>query len=225
MGRSSDGERTRLARVFTGYRDDPRRRVAWDAGNPGNAAIRDELARATLAALAERDSGGLLLDAGCGSGWWLQRLRDEGIAANRLAGVELLADRAQVARERVPGAHVLCDDIRRLPFEPDSCAMVTLFTVLSGMASAADVQSALAEARRVLAPGGAVVVWEPRVITRNPDTRLIRRRELHRGLGPNVRARSITVAPPLARRAAWAYTGLAALPPLRSHRLFVARPG
>jgi SAM-dependent methyltransferase len=224
MGPLGDGERDRLARVFSGYRGDPGRRRAWDAGNAGNAAIREELARATLAALAEVDAGGLLLDAGCGSGWWLERLRAEGVPAARLVGVELLPERAEAASLRVPGARAVCGDIRSLPVADRSCSLVTLFTVLSGMASAGDVDAALAEARRVLVPGGAVVVWEPRVITRNPHTRLIRLRELHRALGPDLRTRSITLAPPLARRLGRGYRVLAAVPVLRSHRLAVARP-
>jgi len=123
----------------------------------------------------------------------------------------------------VPGVSVVCADIRSLPADDRSCSLVTLFTVLSGMACAADVDAALAEARRVLVPGGAVVVWEPRVLTRNPDTRLIRLRTLRHALGPCVRTRSITLAPPLARRAGRAYGMLAALPPLRSHRLVIGR--
>ncbi len=224
MGGPADGERDRLTHVFGGYARDPRRHRAWDAQNPGNAAIRDELARAVLAVLAAGDPRGLLVDAGCGSGWWLARLLAEGIAPSRLVGVELLADRADAARERAPGTRIAHGDIRELPVQDRSCALVTMFTVLSGMAGAADVEAALAEARRVLAPGGAVVIWEPRVPTRNPDTRLIRLGELRRTLGPDIQARSITLAPPLARRAGGAYRGLAALPPLRSHRLVIARP-
>jgi SAM-dependent methyltransferase len=224
MGGPEDGERDRLVHVFGAYRGDPRRRRAWDAHNPGNAAIREELARAVLAVLAERDPGGLLLDAGCGAGWWLARLLTEGVAPSRLVGVELLADRADAARERAPETRIITGDVRSLPVDSGSCALVTLFTVLSGMAGAADVDAALAESRRVLAPGGAVVIWEPRVPTRNPDTRLIRLGELRRTLGPDIRARSITLAPPLARRAGGAYRALATLPALRSHRLVIARP-
>ena len=130
----------------------------------------------------------------------------------------------KVAMARAPGVRVIAGDARRLPLEDGSCSLGTLFTVLSGMASAADVDAALAEARRVVAPDGAVVVWEPRVVTPNPDTRLIRRSDLRRALGPGVRQRSITLAPPLARRVGRAYRMLAALPPLRSHRFVVATP-
>jgi ubiquinone/menaquinone biosynthesis C-methylase UbiE len=119
---------------------------------------------------------------------------------------------------------VHCGDIRSLPLPGACCALVTLFTVLSGMDTAGAVQSALREARRVLVPGGMIVIWEPRVPTRNPDTRLIRIRALRRALGPDVTTRSITLAPPLARRAGPAYGALARVPILRTHRLTVARP-
>lgn len=224
MGSSIEGERTRLARLFAGYRDDPARQRAWSHENPGNAAIRRELATATLAVLERHDAGGAILDAGCGSGWWLEWLLRTGVPASRLVGADLLVDRVGAARARLPGVRVLCADVRSLPLEPASCALVTLFAVLSGMASRAQAHRALAEVRRVLAPGGAVVVWEPRVPTVNPDTRLVRLRDLRRALGPSLTVRSITLAPPIARRLARGHDSLAAIPALRSHRLTVARP-
>lgn len=217
-------ERDRLTEVFGAYSRDPRRRRAWAAENPGNLAIRRELSEATLAVLAQGDPGGTILDAGCGAGWWLEQLRDAGVPADRLTGVELLDARVQVARARVPAADISCADIRSLPLPDAGCALITYFTVLSGMPGPDDVASALAEARRVLAPGGAIVAWEPRLPTRNPDTRLITLTELRRCLGPALSVRSLTLAPPLARRIPGLYRPLAAIPLLRSHRFVVARP-
>ncbi len=168
--------------------------------------------------------GGLLLDAGCGTGWWLERLVAEGVAAERLAGVELLAERATAAAARVPGANIAQADLRELPLADGSCSLVTMFTVLSSMGSAEDARMAMREARRVLAPGGTVAVWEPRWPTTNRHTRLVRLRELRAGLGAPLTARTITLAPPLARRAARLYAPLSAMRPLRSHRLILARP-
>jgi SAM-dependent methyltransferase len=218
------GEEERIAEVYAGYRADPRKRRAWSAQNRGNAAMREEVLRMLLelvpGALA---GGGLVLDAGCGTGWWLARLSREGVAAERLMGVELLADRVRAARERAPGARVLEGDVRRLPAPAGGCSLVLLFTVLSAMGSAGDVRVALGEARRVLTRGGAIAIWEPRVPSANPHTRLIGLQELRAGLGAELTVRSVTLAPALARRAGRLYGPLARIAPLRTHRLVVAR--
>jgi hypothetical protein len=75
----------------------------------------------------------------------------------------------------------------------------------------------------VLAPGGRLVVWEPRVPTLgNRVTRLVRPAELEGATGVVAARRSLTVAPPLARRLGprW-YARLARVPALRTHRLLV----
>jgi SAM-dependent methyltransferase len=219
------GEEERIARIYAGYKDDRRRRRAWSAGNAGNVAMREEVVRTLLelapGALTARGS---VLDAGCGTGWWLERLAREGMARERLIGVDLLAERVAAAGERVPGARVVTGDVRSLPVQAGSCSLVMLFTVLSAMGSPVDVRSALGEARRVLAPGGVVAVWEPRVWTPNPHTRPIGLGELRAVLGGELRVRTVTLAPPLARRVnARLYGRLARIPVLRTHRLVVAR--
>lgn len=219
------GEHDRIARVYAGYRDDLRRRRAWDPRNPGNIAIREELAQAMLELAPGAIGGeGVLLDAGCGTGWWLERLLREGVAAERLAGVELLPERVHAAAARVPGARIEQADARQLPLPDASCSLVSMFTVLSSMGSAADGRAALLEAVRVLRPGGTVAVWEPRSLTLNRHTRLVRMRELRAALGGGLTVRTLTLAPPLARRAGRLYEPLARVGPLRSHRLVLARP-
>ena len=193
-------------------------------GNPGNVAIREELVRTTLELVPDLLGGaGVLLDAGCGNGWWLERLAREGVAAERLVGVELLDERARAAAARVPGSKIERGDIRRLPLPDASCSLVTLITVLASMGSADDVDAALHEALRVLEPGGAVVIWDSRWPTLNRDTRLVRMGALRASLGTNLTVRTITLAPPLARRVGRLYAPLARVGPLRSHRLVLAR--
>ena len=210
--------------MYAGYSADPRRRRAWDALNPGNAAIREELVQAMLGLVPDLIGGeGVLLDAGCGTGWWLECLLGEGVSTERLAGVELLGARVRAAGSRVPGAHIEQADIRRLALPDASCSLVTLFTVLSSMGSPADRRLALLEALRVLAPGGAVAIWEPRWPTPNRNTRLVRLAELRATLGAGLTVRTITLAPPLARRSGRLYESLARVRALRSHRLVIAR--
>jgi ubiquinone/menaquinone biosynthesis C-methylase UbiE len=217
---SQAAERARVEGVYAGYASDPRKQRAWSAANAGNQAIRAELVAAVRPVLPD---DGLLLDVGCGGGWWLAALAAHDIADARLAGVELQAARAQAAARRVPGADVRAGDAVALPFGDGSVAAVTLLTVLSSLGSDGLRRQALREARRVAAPGSPIVVWEPRVPTGNRATARVPLRLLRDELGDDVRVRSITLLPPLARRvSAPAYRALARVPLLRTHRLVVA---
>jgi SAM-dependent methyltransferase len=190
----------------------------WSADNPGNQAIRDEVAAAMLQLVP---CEGELLDAGCGMGWWLARLLAAGVPGERLQGLELDPRRAAGAAARAPGATVVEGDLRALPYEDGRFARVFLLTVLSSMD---DARRGIGEAWRVLAPGGTLVVWEPRVPNPlNRDTRLVTRALLRDATGAEPRERTLTLLPALARRLgpltpAW-YPRLAAVPALRTHRL------
>jgi SAM-dependent methyltransferase len=223
--REREDERDRVQRVYAAYRRDPRKRWAWRAENPGNAGMRAEISRAMHGLLGEVSAGeGLVLDAGCGTGWWLADLQRRGVAPQRLVGVDLLAERVAMAQQRVPGARVLQGDLRQLALPDRSCSLVLLFTVLSAMRRSSDVRAALDESRRVLSRGGTIAIWEPRVPTVNRHTRLIGLRELRGALGEELTVRSVTLAPPLARRAGRLYDPLARVALLRTHRLVLARP-
>jgi SAM-dependent methyltransferase len=218
---SQAAEHARVEDVYAAYASDPRKRRAWSAANAGNQAIRAELVAAVRPLLPDH---GLLLDVGCGGGWWLAALAAQDIAGGRLAAVELQAARAEAARRRVPDADVRVADAAALPFADGSAAMVTLFTVLSSLGSDVLRRQALREAQRVAAPGARIVVWEPRVPTGNRATARVPLRLLRDELGDGVRVRSLTLLPPLARRVPgrW-YPRLARIPLLRTHRLVVAR--
>jgi SAM-dependent methyltransferase len=191
----------------------------WSARNPGNRAIREELAVAALAAaapIAAGPPGRAFLDAGCGTGWFLERLAAEG--AEDLHGVDLLTERVAAAAARVPSARVERADVGELPYGDGRFAAVFLFTVLSSLPDRASVRAAVAEAWRV---GERVIVWEPRVPTpRNRATRLVRLADHEAATGVRPQTHSLTLLPPLARRLGpRAYARLAAVPALRTHRL------
>jgi glycosyltransferase involved in cell wall biosynthesis len=117
-----------------------------------------------------------------------------------------------------------------LPWEAGSFGVVYLLLVLSSLEDADSVRALLQEARRVVRPGGAIAVWEPRVPTPwNPRTRWIRRSELRAVLGRETESRAVTLLPPLARRLGSStgtlYPVLSAVDVSSTHRVSVYRPG
>jgi ubiquinone/menaquinone biosynthesis C-methylase UbiE len=198
-----DDEAERVRSVYEGYGSSARRGRAWSAENPGNRLIRDEIVTAVRDAAPElARPPGDILDIGCGSGWWLRELAGSGIDPWRLYGLDLLEARVQAAGRSLPGAHVRQGDARALPWPDARFWLVTLFLVLSSEDSAESQTRSLKEARRVLAPGGHLFVWEPRLPNpRNRATRSVRRRMIRGALGRNAHARPVTVFPPLSRLA------------------------
>jgi SAM-dependent methyltransferase len=195
---------------------------AWSLQNPGNRAAREELIDALLGA-AEREirGTGALLDCGCGGGWLLEVLAGAGVEPQRQHGVE-------ASRNRAPGAQVIEADAATLPFPGESFAAVFFIVSLSSMGPAADVRRALAEGRRVLAPGGVLAIYEPRLPNPlNRATRVVRQADLRSAAVTPVETRTLTLLPPLGRRLGRLtralHPRLSRLPPLRSHRLWVWR--
>ena len=99
---------------------------------------------------------GRVLDAGCGTGGLLARLR--GRPGIELYGLEYAAEAARRAAVK-SDATIVRGSINALPFSDGSFAAVVSADVLCH--GAVDPTSALAELRRVLAPGGLLVLNMP----------------------------------------------------------------
>jgi SAM-dependent methyltransferase len=107
---------------------------------------------------------GPVLDLGCGRGYWMDHLGRRGVAA---VGVEHDPARATVANRFGP---VVAGDGACLPLAARSVALVWCLHVLHHLTDPAGV---LAEAHRVLRPGGALVLAE--TVEDNPLLRAGRR--------------------------------------------------
>ena len=94
-----------------------------------------------------------ILDAGCGSGRNMVELARYG----SVAGVEVSPESAGVARKREVG-QVVEGSIDAMPFAEDSFDLAVCLDVIEHLE---DDRAALVELRRVVAPGGALLVTVP----------------------------------------------------------------
>jgi SAM-dependent methyltransferase len=96
-----------------------------------------------------------ILDVGCGEGILLENLRTA-YPGKRLAGIDLSEENVRICREL--GLDVAFGDACSLPFDAgsfDACVMMSVLEHVEGP------RDALREARRVLRPGGLLVVLLP----------------------------------------------------------------
>lgn len=98
-------------------------------------------------------AGDRVLDIACGSGLAIELARIRGATC---AGIDASERLVAVARDRSPGCDIRVGDMAALPWDAESFDVVTSFRGIWGTTPAA-----VDEARRVLVPGGRLVltVW------------------------------------------------------------------
>jgi SAM-dependent methyltransferase len=175
--------------------------------------------------LGQRD----LLEVGCGGGGVLLDLIRWGAVPARLHGCDLLSDRIDSARQRLPSSTLLAvADGGALPYPAARFDLVLQFTVLTSVLDGPLRQRIVQEMWRVLRPGGAVLSYDFRFQGRNPAVRAVHPREM-RELFPEGEFihQRVTLAPPIARRLArfsrLACDLLHVIPWLRTHDLVLVR--
>ncbi len=134
---------------------------AWS--DPGYRFYVQALEWEMLAALDRAGAalaGGSALEVGCGSGYFLHRLREYG--AVRAAGIDLMDDRIAAARERYPTLELVAGDASKLPWEDASFDVVAQLTCLSSVLDESLRAAIAAEMWRVLRPGGVIVSYDMR---------------------------------------------------------------
>jgi SAM-dependent methyltransferase len=152
--------------------------------------------------------GGRMLEIGCGGGHWLRQFVKFGLAPEQACGVDLLPARVQEARRLgAPGIGLACAEGSALPFHGGSFVIVLQATMFSSILDQAARRAVAEEMARVTARDGLVLSYDFCVPNpANPDVRPVTRADLAALFpGWRLRARRVTLAPPLARRlAGWA---------------------
>jgi SAM-dependent methyltransferase len=127
----------------------------WGARARDYAEIVEQFGRPLYEAVfqaAEVGAGSKLLDVGCGPGLAAHLAAQRG---THVAGLDAAEPSLEVARERTPQGDFRVGEMEDLPWPDNAFDIVTGFNAFQ---YAADVVSALREARRVAKPGGRVAM-------------------------------------------------------------------
>jgi ubiquinone/menaquinone biosynthesis C-methylase UbiE len=103
-----------------------------------------------------------VLEVGCGGGAFLSRLESAGFEA---VGVDLMNEAVQAARDMVKSSTVTCADAVELPFDEGSFDRLLAHHLVEHLG---DLPAALGEWRRVLTPGGMIVICTPNRLYPSP---------------------------------------------------------
>lgn len=229
---TSDSEAERIKREYARRdREIPDRFYGWE--RPANLLAHQEVAQEGIRQLCQAGhfplTGRRVLDVGCGSASWLLEFVQWGANPIDLAGIDLIAERIETAKARIPSADLLLGPATALPWPDGSFDVVSQFTVFTSILAADVKRLCAAEMLRVLKPGGLVLWYDFRFNNpRNSQVKGIGQRELRSLFAPcSVSLTTITLAPPIARLVAprsWLLAlMLRKIPILCSHYLAVIR--
>ena len=140
-------------------------RIAWryDLVNTVLSGGTDQLWRRAAARATAVTEGGAALDVACGTGALTRALARRVGPSGRVVGLDFSSGMLDGARRRSPGMTWVQGDALELPFADGEFDAAT---IAFGLRNLADPTRGLAEMRRVVRPGGRLVVLE---FLRPPD--------------------------------------------------------
>lgn len=182
-------------------------RYSWF--QPGHVFIIQQRERQLIALLRRCGAAPLadkiILEIGCGSGYWLRAFINWGARPENLTGIDLLADRMDAARRLCPPqVHLQRANAAQLPFADEAFDLVIQSTVFTSILDPELKRRVAAEMLRVVKRDGLIIWYDYHVNNPwNPDVRGVKRAEiaaLFRGC--RIALRRATLLPPLTRRLA-----------------------
>lgn len=200
----------------------------YSALNLANLFIIQSRQRAVQRALRTHNlldlSGLRILEMGCGSGGVLTEYLGFGALPHNLYGVDLISDRLQQARARLPGSNFANADGVCLPFPAGSFDLALQYTAISSVLDPILRSAICADLLRIVRPGGLILSYDFWLNPTNPQTRGLMPDEIRQIFpGCNIRFYKINLAPPIARKLVPISWGLAhfleSLSLLNSHYL------
>ena len=105
-----------------------------------------------------------LLEVGCGTGHILQRFLEFG--AKKVTGIDLIESRVRTGMKKYPNLHLTQGDAANLPFKDGEFNLVMQFMCLSSVLNPIMRQKIANEMWRVLRPGGTLLFYDLRPISR-----------------------------------------------------------
>lgn len=131
---------------------------AWDAHWSGRKGLKADLTDQPLwpTIRDELKRPGRILEAGCGTGQWVQFLETLG---HEVVGIDYAASGLEVGRAHNPNLNLVQADFRHLPFEDESFDYVVSFGAVEHDIEGP--QDALREFHRVLKPDGKLMCSVP----------------------------------------------------------------
>jgi ubiquinone/menaquinone biosynthesis C-methylase UbiE len=220
-----DLEAQRLRAAYA-RRGSPELRLTDNAGQQLIVRERDQAIRSIIRGFGVVER---MLDVGCGDGSVAGALHAESYVRSAV-GLDLLPERIEQARVAHPALEFVVGDGSTLPFADSSFDVVLAMTVFSSIEHREHRIATLAEAERVLRPGGILVWYDMRRANpRNPDVSPFSVDDVRTVFGSDVHHRTLTLIPPLARRlgrlTGRLYPMLVGFPALRTHTVGWARVG
>ena len=221
-------EEAELERARAAYRERDAGESPYRWDNPGYVGFIQGTERALLRAIGDAGvplAGARVLDVGCGSGYYLHRLREYG--AGECHGIDLSPERIEAGRVRYPSLDLRVGNAAELPFGDGELDLATQFTCLSSILDR-DVRSTAAREMRRVAAGGWIVSYDMRGGGEGGGTPTVAidEPELRRLFGEPVLLRRASLRFDLAQllgRHVFLAQALSAVPPLRSHLIGIWR--